>query len=834
MNEIPARFAAAHQRLASWAQASQGRQGRGLFLLVLVAYFPAFSGGFVWDDWILVTEPLIRRLDGLVSIWFSPAEIRSEGHYWPVVYTSFWIEHKLWGLHPAGYHAVNILLHALTSCMIWRLLVRLGVPGAWLAAAVFAVHPVHVESVAWIIERKDLLSAVFYLGAVHVWLRFTETRDPARYLLCLVLFVAALLSKSIAVTLPAALVLIQWWWGGGVTWRDAKCLTPLFAVALAITLADISFYRDQVDSTFDYTWVERALIATRALWVYAWKVVWPASLPVLYPRWEVHAGDVLGWLGLGLLVAIGTMLWIARHRIGRGPFAAALFFVLTLSPVLGFVDFGFMNIAFVADRFQYLASIGPIAVLLAVAVHRSSQCAPVGRIGMLAVAVIVVAALSVGTWRQSGIYRDALTFARHAATLNPQHHFAQILLSHALVAAGRHEGALDAARRAVSLSEGLRGIDSATAHLALGHILLTMDFPVRAEVELRRALELSIRNRRDVALLELARSLAAQARYEEAWALFRELRVNHPGNDLAHVHEGVASLKAGRWKAAVDSFDRAVAVVRDPRDEPALHALAGETLHKLRRFDAGEARLDEALALAPRHIRFLLARADLGSDRIRTRDRRSGDGNLPVAHVPLARGRAAPGTDVWLSKAREWCKTLIEREPEHPLFRVLLGAILLRTGEYEAAETALDKAFSFAPSRPVAREAHRIMGEIRENQGQTEEAASHYQHALDIYPLDAEALERLAALRFVQGRYREALPLSRQLVKATPFVAQAHFQLGLTLRHLGQFSEAIPVLKQALELATGLGSAQSLEARIREKLATTADAANRPPNEGRF
>ena len=805
-------------------------------MLVLVAYFPAFSGGFVWDDWILVTEPLVRRLGGIVSIWLSPAEVRHEGHYWPVVYTSFWIEHKLWGLHPAGYHAVNILLHALTSLMIWRLLVRLAVPGAWLAAAVFAVHPVHVESVAWIIERKDLLSAVFYLGGVHVWLRFTETRDLARYLFCLVLFVAALLSKSIAVTLPAALVLIQWWRAGRVTWRDAKCLAPLFAVALAITLTDIAFYRDQVDSSFDYTWVERILIATRALWVYAWKLVWPASLPVFYPRWEVYASDVMGWLGLALLVTIGVSLWIARHRIGRGPFAGALFFVITLSPVLGFVDFRFMDIAFVADRFQYLASIGPIAVLLAVAVYRLVQLAPMGRMGMAAAVAVVVALIAL-TWRQSGIYRDDLTFARHAVTLNPQHHFGQILLSYALASEGRHERALDAATRAVELSKGLRGIDLAAAHFALGRILLAQDHPVRAEAELRQALALSIRNRRHAVQLALARSLAVQARYEEAWAHFRELRMDDPRNDLAHSDEGRAFLKAGLWDAAVESFDRAIAVVRGPDTEPGLNALAGEALHKLGRLDAAAGRLGLALASRPGHIRFLLARADLESDRRRARVPWPGDDDPLMPHVLGARvGATVPGADTWLSKARESCNTLIGREPEQPLVRVLLGAVLLRMGEYEAAEAALAKAFSLAPGRPAAREAHRIMGEVREKQRRTEEAASHYHKALDIYPLDAEALERLAALRFVQGRYQDALPLFHQLVKATPFVAQAHFQLGLTLRYLGQFSEALPVLRRALELATGLESARSLEARIRETLASMADAAGAggPRNEPSF
>ena len=401
----PARYASslapALRRLAEWAQASEGRKGRGLALLAVVVYLPACFGGFVSDDWIFVTEPLIRRLDGIVSIWLSPSAIGREDHYWPVVYTSFWLEHKLWGFNPVGYHAVNVALHALNSLLVWRLLCRLAVPGAWLIAAVFAVHPVHVESVAWIIERKDLLSTLLSLGAVHVWLRFGEAPGAGRYLLCLALFVGALLSKSVAVTLPAALLLLQWWRAGRVTWRDVACLVPFFAVAIGITLADLAFYRTQVDYHFDYSLVERTLIAARALWVYVWQLVWPAYLPVLYPRWEVRLGDPLGWLALAALVALVAVLWQARERVGRGPLAGVLFFALTLSPVLGFVDFGFMGFAFVADRFQYLASLGPLAVLVGGAVRGAARLRPRGRAGAVVAAGALLAVLGLLTWRQS-------------------------------------------------------------------------------------------------------------------------------------------------------------------------------------------------------------------------------------------------------------------------------------------------------------------------------------------------------------------------------------------------------------------------------------------------
>ena len=809
-------------RVAQWAQSCEGRKGRGLALLAVVVYTPALVfGGFVTDDWIFVTEPLVRRLDGIVSIWLSPAEIGHENHYWPIVYTTFWIEHKLWGFNPAGYHAVNVALHALNSVLVWRLLLRLGVPGAWLAAAVFAVHPVHVESVAWIMERKDLLSALFYLGAVHVWLRFNEAPGPGRYVLCLALYAAALLSKSIAVTLPAVLLLLRWWRAGRVTCRDAACAAPLFALALGVTLADLAFYRDRIDVALDYSPVERALIAARALWVYAYQLVWPASLPVLYPRWDPHPGDLPGWLAIAALVTLGAALLLARGRIGRGPLAGALFFALILSPVLGFVDFGFMKHAFVADRFQYLASIGPLAVVLGAAVHLAGRLHRRNR--AVAVAVAVLLALGALCWRQSGIYRNDLAYARHIDAANPRHYFGQLILSDALRVAGDYEEALAAARRGVALSEGQRGIRSHTAQLVLGNALLALERPVEAEAAFRASLALWPRTGRGEPQLQLARSMVRQARYEEGLALYRSLIRDEPDDDTAHLSHGEALLESGRYEAALDSFHRALAVVRDLRTEPHLHALLGEALHELGRPEAAAAHLDRALALDPDNLWFLLARVDLALDGQRAAGLPAGGDGGPAAQ---AAGRAAAERarreamtaefGARLAEARERSEAAIEQEPEYALARVALGAMLQRMGEYESAATVLEAALALAPSRPVALEAYRVLGELFDGQGRPEAAARHWQGALDIFPHDAEALERLGSLRLREKRYADALALYRRLVEATPFVAQAHLHLGATLHRLGRLAEALPALDRALELAPGLDAARALRAQVLE------------------
>ena len=200
-------------------------------------------GGLIWDDFIWSQSRAVLEWSGLSTLWSWPSRIEQEAHYWPLTYTTFWLEHKIWGLAPAGYHVVNVLLHLLNSLLVWRLLLRLAVPGAWVAAAVFAAHPLHVESVAWIIERKDVLSGLFYLAAVLVWLRFLEQPRPWRYGLALLLFAAGLLSKSIVVTLPAALLIVQWWKEGRITARDLRRLAPFFLVALLITAVDLLLSR---------------------------------------------------------------------------------------------------------------------------------------------------------------------------------------------------------------------------------------------------------------------------------------------------------------------------------------------------------------------------------------------------------------------------------------------------------------------------------------------------------------------------------------------------------------------------------------------------------------
>ena len=530
--------------------------------LVVAAYFPAFLAGFVWDDRIFTGTPLVRDWSGLWRIWFSPAEIENEAHYWPLLYTTFWLEHKLWGYAPAGYHVVNVLLHFANTLLLWRLLARLAVPGAWVVAAVFAVHPLHVESVVWIMERKDVLSGLFYLAAFSAWIRFVEETRPKRrrrsYLLALALFVLGLLSKSIVVTLPAALAIWHWWRQGRVTGADLSRLAPFFAVGLAFAAADVAFSNTREPVSLGYSMIERVLIAAHALWFYVGKLLWPADLAVIYPHWEVNLADPREWGYVAAAVALAAALWLLRRRIGRGPLAGALFFTVTLSPVLGFVDYGYMQFSFVADRYQYLAGIGVMAVLAGAAAHGAGKLPEAGRKGAMGAAGVVLIVLGTLTWRQAGIYRDGVTFFSHVIAHNPTAREAHRNLGEALTREGRWEEALAAFRIAVELAP-----EEAREHSNVGAALIKLDRMDEAEEPLRHALALNPRS--TYALQNLAAMEVMRQRYGEALDLYRRLAEVSPRNPSAHHGLGTALFYLDRLDEALDALERALAL--DPRRE---------------------------------------------------------------------------------------------------------------------------------------------------------------------------------------------------------------------------------------------------------------------------
>jgi tetratricopeptide (TPR) repeat protein len=405
-----------------------------LLLFALIAYSHAIGCGFIWDDdYYVEANETLHSIDGLRRIWFEPGAVPQ---YYPLVHTTFWVEYHLWGLHPAGYHLVNVLLHATGAVLLWRLLARLGLPGAWLAAAIFAVHPVEVESVAWITERKNVLSAVFALAAILAYLQFSppETvNDGATqpltaprwraYFLAFVLFVAALLSKTVAVSVPAVLLVILWWKRGKISWRDLTLLGPFFVIGISLALVTVTMEKNTVGAVgaaWDLSFVGRCLVAGHALWFYAGKLLWPVGLNFFYPRWDINTHDLWQYVYPAAALAVLLGLWLARGRVGRGPLAAVLIFAGVLVPALGFFNVYPFRYSFVADHFQYHASMALIALMAAIATIGWRRLGDSSRwLGALTAAAVLIVS-GVLTWQRTFVYDDQLTLFTDVVARDPK------------------------------------------------------------------------------------------------------------------------------------------------------------------------------------------------------------------------------------------------------------------------------------------------------------------------------------------------------------------------------------------------------------------------------
>src|SRR5437667_6147864 len=436
-----------------------------LAAVTMLAYQPAWNGGLLWDDEANIATPELRSLDGLRRIWFVP---RATQQYQPLHYSSSWLQQRLLGDSTTGYHLVNLLLHIGCVVLVLKILRLLRIPGAELATIIFALHPVNVETVAWIAERKNTLSGLFCLGATLWYLKFDESRSRRSYALALGLFLLGLLSKTAIVTLPLALLVILWWKRGAISWRrDAAPVIPFLLLSAAAGLMTWWIEYDNIGykaSTLAFSLVHRCLIAGRACWFQLGKVLWPSNLMFVYPRWEINAA--VGWQYLFPLAVLGLLgiLWSLR-RWSRAPLAGVLIHIVLLFPTLGLLNQYFFIYSFVSDHWQYLACLGIIApcasgiVLLARQSKRWEICLEPGTTLLLAGVLFLL------TWQQSRMYTNSETLYRTTITRNPACWMAYNNLGKMLYQADRIPQAMDLFKQALR-------INPAVAHYSLGNALV--------------------------------------------------------------------------------------------------------------------------------------------------------------------------------------------------------------------------------------------------------------------------------------------------------------------------------------------------------------------------
>ena len=716
--------------------ASYRSLGAGALLVcaTFAAYLPSLLGQFIWNDSDYVTAPALRSLSGLWRIW---TEIGATQQYYPLLHSAFWVEHRLWGDNPLGYHLLTILLHAGASVMFARVLGRLAVPGAWLAALLFALHPVHVESVAWITEQKNTLSIVFYLAAALAYLDFDGERRGRAYFLALGLFVLSLWCKTVTATLPAALLVVFWWKRGRLGWRrDILPLVPWLALGAASGMLSSwveKRYIGAQGADFDIAFVGRVLVAGRAIGFYALKIIWPAGLNFVYPRWAIDPGSWSQWLFPIAAAGLAAVLWAVRRR-SRAPLAVYLIFVGTLFPVLGFVNLFGACYSWVWDHWQYLADLAPLAFAGALLKRAWDWAAPRWVWAAPAATAALVILLGALTWRHCAMFRDNETLYRETMARNPGCWLAHNNLGVLLVdIPGRLPEAISEFEGALRISPG----DSRT-HMNRGKALARIRGRLpEAVAELEESLRIKpddpeAHNDLGNILIKIPGSLpGAIEQYREA------LRIR-PGYADAHYNLGIALADIpGRLPEAISEYE---ATLRINADNPEAHNNLGIALARI------PGRTPEAIS----HYEAAL--------RIKP--------DYPEAHFNLGVALAdSPGRASEAIAEYEAALRLTPDDPEvHNALGIALGALPGREPEaishYEAA----------IRTRPDYADAHYNLGCLLEGvPGRLPDAMAQFNEALRYRPDFAEAHFNLGVtLARIPGRMPEAIGHLREALRIRP------------------------------------------------------------------
>ena len=495
-----------------------------LFVIALIAavflvYQPVWHAGFIWDDdTFLVNNPLIKLSNGLYQFWFTT----KAPDFFPMTSTTLWLEWRLWGMNPLGYHIVNVLLHALSTVLIWRVLTHLRMPGAWLAAALFAVHPVNVESVAWITERKNTLAMLFYVMSILFYLRFEDTDRWRWYGMALGSFVLSLLSKTAVVPLPIVLLGLAWWQRDRVSSRDVKLTLPFFGIAVLLGLITVWFQSHNAIASemvrADSLW-SRLAGAGWAVWFYLYKALLPVNLIFVYPKWQIDATKLLSYVPGLMVLAWAAVFLRFRKGWGKAWLFGLGYFVVMLLPVLGFRDIYFMRYSLVADHWQYFSIIGPIGLIAAGITWASDRLKKRNVFLVPVFSAILLLVLGVLTWRQTCNYSDVetiwnMTIARNPACLMAYNNRGVIYKD-----LGNYRQAIEDFNKAIEIKS-----DNAVAYYNRGNVYTDLGNYRQAIAELNRAIEIN------------------------------------PGYAEAYSNRGNAYGGLGNYKQAIEDYDRAIEI----------------------------------------------------------------------------------------------------------------------------------------------------------------------------------------------------------------------------------------------------------------------------------
>jgi protein O-mannosyl-transferase len=688
-----------------------------IVLAVFFAYLPSINGGFILDDDALLTKnALIGSPDGLRQFWCTA---KAED-YWPVTNSSLWIEWRLWGMKPTGYHVTNLTLHIIEAILIWILLRKLSIPGAFLAAIIFAVHPVNVESVAWISQRKNMMAMLFFLLSILWYLRFdglarrpTFGRCPLAakqstahcppstshyfpwYWLSLAAFVLAMLSKGSVVVLPVLLLGIIWWLRP-LTSRDLIRTAPFLLLAVALTGVNIWFQTHGKAIEFrDAGFLERLLGAGGVLWFYLYKALLPLDLVFVYPQWHIEAGNPMWWLPLFAALAVTAVFWRYRASWSRPFLFAWGFFCVALGPVMGFKDVGFMKYSLVADHYQHIAIIGLIALVSAGWIAWRSLTRGKAGWAATAVAIATAAALIGLTWRQNMLYSGEITLYQATLEKNQNCWLAHNNLGIALVEAGNPRDAFDHYRQALLLRPGFHET-----------------------------------------LYNMGNAYRITSKNEQAIECYRQALEQKPDFIEAHINLGITLVQAGRPNEAIQHYQKTLGI---NADQPDAELYLGNAFKELGQNQQAIEHYRQALFLKPDYIE---AQNDLGALLAQTGQ---------------------------VSEAMEHYLQALAIDPNSSETHYNLGNALYQSGR---TKEAIDHYQIALALKPDYFEAHNNLGAALIKAGRPQEAIIHYKQGLRLKPNDASVYMNLAVTYANMKQSSEAIAAAQRGIELARSLGQ--------------------------------------------------------------
>jgi protein O-mannosyl-transferase len=742
-----------------------------LILAIMLVYAPVWKAGFVWDDHsILTANPCIVGPLGLKEIWTTRA-----ADICPLTLTTFWAEHALWGLEPLPYHLVNVLLHAACAILLWRVLRSLRVPGAWLGAALWAIHPVQVESVAWITEMKNTESGLFFLLSILFftrWLRANgldgRTKSGWDYVLTLLFAALAMATKSSTVILPVVLCLCAWWMEGRWHWRKMASMIPILLMAMVASAISMWTQRLQLATVTDpilaRPWAQRLATAGDAVWFYLGKLLWPHPLMTIYPRWQIDASQWVTYLGLLAAIIILFIFWLKREGWSRNWFFAFAYFMAVLLPILGLIDNSIFRYSLVFDHLQYLASIGPL-VLVGAGLARFADFIPTKPWLQPSLCAALLLILGMTSWQRSRVYEREETLWTDALAKNPNCWVGYNNLGLCFFQKRQLDKAVIQYQKALEIYPNY--VD---ARGNLGYALVEQGQLDKGLAQFHKAVE--INPSYPIAHGNLGAALFQKGQLDEAIAEDRRALENDPNYDAAHNNLGQALFQKGQLDEAIAEYQKALKI---SPNYVAAHNNFGQALFQKGQLDEAIAEYQKALEIQP---------------------------SYPEAHDNLGLAFFQKGQ---LDQAIDQYQTALKISPNYVAAHYNFGLALLRKGRLDEAITQFQRAVEIQPSYE---EAHVDLGDVFSQEGQLDAAIDQFKKALEINPDDAEAHFNLGNTFLQKERLDAAIDQFTKALEINSNSFEIHYSLGAALGQKGQLDEAIDQFKEVLRMKPDFRPAQ--------------------------